>query len=156
MLTIKLKPLIVSLLIPIAVGGFSAFLTMKGMQEYQLMQQPSLSPPPIVFAIVWPILYILMGVSSYLVYTSKTAGNKKTAYSLYALQLAVNFFWSIIFFNLKMYGFSTIWILLLIALVIGMIINFLKFSSAGGYLQIPYLLWLCFATYLNFMVYMLN
>lgn len=155
MFTIKLKPLVISLLIPLAVGGLSALLTISGMRGYANITKPPLSPPSAVFAVVWPILYLLMGIGAYIVYTAESK-HKKSAYALYGAQLAVNFFWSILFFNFKLYLFSTIWIFLLIALVGAMIIAFVRIRPLAGYLQIPYFLWLCFAAYLNFTVYLLN
>lgn len=155
MFTIKLKPLIISVLIPLAIGAVSAFLSMSGMREYANTVQPPLSPPPAVFTVVWSVLYLLMGISAYMVYMSESK-LKKSAYTLYGVQLGVNFLWSILFFNFKLYLFSTIWILLLIALVGAMIIGFLRIRPLAGYLQIPYFLWLCFAAYLNFTVYLLN
>ena len=156
MLTIKLKPLVISILIPLAVGGLSAWLSMDGMREYsQTAVQPPLSPPMWLFPVVWSILYILMGISSYIIYM-KNPQNGSNALPIYAAQLIVNFFWSIIFFRFKLYFLAFLWLLLLIGLVIAMIVSFSRISKLAGYLQIPYLVWLVFAGYLNYMVFMLN
>lgn len=149
----KIKNLIISILIPLLVGGLSAILSSNGMEAYKLLDKPSLSPPGIVFPIVWTILFILMGISSYLVYVKK--GNNK-ALTLYVIQLIVNFFWSIIFFALELRLLAFFVIIALIILVALMIKEFYKINKTSAYLQIPYLLWLLFAAYLNYSVYLLN
>lgn len=152
---IKWKPLIVCLLIPLAVGGLSALLTMGSMEIYGALKQPPLSPPGFLFPIVWSILFILMGISSYLVYVSDSK-NKTKALIIYAVQLVFNFFWTIIFFNMQSYLFAFIWLVILWILIIAMIISFWKISKPAALLQIPYLLWVTFAGYLNLGVYLLN
>ena len=97
---IKWKPLIICLLIPLAVGGLSALLTMGSMDVYANLNQPPLSPPGFLFPIVWTILFILMGISSYLIFVSDDR-NKTKALVLYAIQLVFNFVWSLIFFNMQ-------------------------------------------------------
>ena len=149
----KIKNLIISILIPLFVGGLSSLLTGNGMKSYKILNKPPLSPPGIVFPIVWTILFILMGISSYLIY--KERHNEK-ALKLYALQLIFNFFWTIIFFGLKLRFLAIIWILILLALIILMIQEFLKLNKTAGYLQIPYLMWTTFATYLTIAIYILN
>ena len=152
----KYKPFIISIAIASSVGGLSALLTKDNMSVYEQINKPPLAPNSIVFPIVWTILFILMGVSSALVYQQKEKQNVSTALIVYAVQLFVNFFWSIIFFNLKMYLFSFIWLILLLLLIIWMIYEFYKINKVAAYLQIPYLLWVTFAGYLNFMIYYLN
>ena len=151
----NLKSLIICILIPLGVGALSALLSGNIMNNYQSMAQPPLSPPGWIFPIVWAILYILMGISSWLIYTSDSF-YRKSALQVYALQLVVNFFWTIIFFNLQMYLFAFIWLLFLLVLIIVMIIAFYRINKTAAYLLIPYLLWVCFAGYLNFGVYLLN
>ena len=152
----KYKPYLISILIALAVGGLSAWLTKNGMDAYQKnVIQPPLSPPMILFPIVWSILYILMGIGSAIIYKSD-APTRKTALISYGLQLIVNFFWSIIFFNMGAYLFAFIWLVLLWALIINMIVEFRKINKTAAYLQIPYLLWVTFAGYLTLMVYILN
>ncbi len=152
---IKWKPLIISLLIPLVIGGLSALLTRNSMMVYERIQKPALAPPSIVFPIVWTILFLLMGISAYLIYTSN-AKNKQSALVIYAFQLLVNFLWPILFFGLQAYLFSFIWILLLWILILLMIWQFYKAVPLAAYLQIPYLLWVTFAAYLNLMVFLLN
>lgn len=146
--------LVISILIPIAVGYLSALLS-GNMVSYSSLSKPPLSPPAVVFPIIWTLLYILMGISSYTIYRSDHAG-KSEALKTYFLQLFFNFCWSILFFGLKQYLFAFLWLLVLILLICMMIRQFYKISPAAAYLQIPYLLWCLFAAYLNFMIYVLN
>lgn len=146
--------LLIAILIPLAVGSLSALLS-GGMNSYAVLNKPALSPPAILFPIVWSILYVLMGISSYIIATSDSP-DKKKALSVYWLQLLFNFFWSIFFFRFSLYLFSFVWLLAMIALIIIMIYRFYKISPIAAYLQIPYLIWCIFAAYLNFMVYQLN
>ncbi len=152
---IKWKELIISLIIPLGVGALSAYLTRDSMELYGNLNQPPLAPPSIVFPIVWTILFLLMGVSCYLVYTSNSL-NKREALALYGVQLAVNFIWPLLFFNMQVYFIAFIWLLLLWVLVALMIWQFYKAKPLAAYLQIPYILWLTFAAYLNFAVFMMN
>ena len=108
---INWKVLIWSIAIPLLVGAFSAFLTMDSMQSFDLITKPPLSPPAWLFPVVWSILFVLMGIASYLVYTSNAPTEQKNrALTVYAVQLVVNFFWSIIFFNLEAYLFAFLWL----------------------------------------------
>lgn len=121
---------------------------------YQNLIKPNISPPTFVFPIVWTILYLLMGISLYLV--SEEYGNKIKYYLIYLIQLIVNILWPILFFKFNLFGLSFLWILLLLVLVIIMIKNFYQISRKAAYLQIPYLIWLIFASYLNFSIFLLN
>ncbi|MBQ3022477.1 MAG: tryptophan-rich sensory protein [Clostridia bacterium] len=154
----KLKPYVISVLIALGVGGLSALLTSGNMNIYDKIISPPLSPPGILFPIVWTVLYTLMGISSALVYAKGKEEDIDTssALGIYLIQLAVNFFWSIIFFNLQAYLFAFIWIILLWILIITMIKRFYEISPLAAYLQIPYLLWVTFAAYLNLAIYILN
>lgn len=153
----KLKPYIISVIISLAVGGVSALLTKNNMNIFEKINMPPLSPPSVVFPIVWAVLYILMGISSAIIYKNGTDREEvQSALKVYALQLAVNFFWSLIFFNMQAYLFAFIWLILLWVLVIAMIVKFKKISPAAAWLQIPYLLWITFAGYLSLMIYLLN
>ncbi len=154
---IKWKPLIISVVIPLLVGGLSALLTRDSMQTFDEITKPPLSPPGWLFPVVWTILYILMGIASYLVLTADVPmGEKKTPLIFYAAQLAVNFFWSIFFFNFELYLFSFIWLVLLWVLIIITAVLFYRVSKPAAWLLIPYLLWVTFAGYLNFTIYLLN
>lgn len=154
---IKWKQLLICVAIPLAVGALSALLSGDGMAEFAVLNKPPLSPPAWLFPVVWTILYVLMGIASYLVLTSGTSTDKITkALTVYGLQLAVNFFWSIIFFRLSMYLFAFFWLLLLWLLIIVTMVRFYRVKELAGDLMIPYLLWVTFAGYLNFGIYLLN
>lgn len=155
MKSINWKNLILSLIISLGVGGLSGLLTKGGMDTFRLLRKPPLSPPGFLFPIVWTILYALMGVSAYLIVESgfPAKGNALTAY---AIQLAVNFFWSLIFFNQENYLCAFIWLLLLWALVLVMILMFRKISRTAAWLQLPYFLWVTFAAYLSGGIWLLN
>ena len=140
-----------------AVGGLSGWLTREGTRIYQAtVAQPPLSPPPLVFPIVWGILFALMGIGAARVSLSPVSGRRTRALLLFGLQLLFNFFWSIIFFNLQAFGFAFLWLAVLWGLILGMILQFARVDKPAAYLQIPYLLWVTFALYLNAGVWMLN
>ena len=148
--------LIKSIAIPLLVGVVAGLLSRNGMEVFEMVNKPPLSPPVFLFPIVWTILYILMGISAYLIIKSDANPEEKTkALKIYIYQLIVNFLWPIFFFNLKWYFFSFLWILLLWVLIIVMIREFSRISKTAGYLLIPYLLWVTFATYLTFAIWAL-
>ena len=151
----KYKPYLKSIALPLAVGAVSAIFTMKGMPYYDMQEKPFFTPPDFIFPIVWTILYILMRISAARIKQSSDP-KKYQALKTYWLQLAVNFFWSVLFFGLHQYFLAFLWLLLLWALVLAMILIFRKVDPLAAYLQIPYLLWLTFAAYLNFGVWFLN
>lgn len=151
----KYKPYLVSIAIALAVGGSSAIFTAKGMPYYDMQEKPWFAPPNIVFPIVWTILYVLMGISAAKIWQTNDS-QKKSALQIYAWQLAVNFFWSVIFFGLHQYFLAFLWLLLLIVLVVKMIFAFAEIKKTAARLQLPYLLWCCFAAILNFAVWWLN
>ena len=152
---INFKKLAICLGISLGVGLLSGIISMTGMESFKQANTPPLTPPDFIFPIVWTILFILMGISSYIISTSDSP-DKTTALAVYGLQLGVNFFWPLLFFNLSAYLFSFIWIILLWILIIVMIKLFWNISKPAALLQIPYLLWVTFAAYLNFGVYLLN
>ncbi len=154
----KIKPYLISIIIALAVGGLSAFLTRNNMNIYDRINQPDLAPSPIVFPIVWTILYTLMGISSAKIWLQKNEKPELVTDALFAyvVQLILNFVWSLIFFNLQNYLFAFIWLVLLWIVIVIMIMRFYKVSPLAAYLQIPYLIWVTFAGYLNFMIYLLN
>lgn len=147
------KDLIISVLVPLGLGFLVSILTNSNM--YGSIIKPSFAPPGILFPIVWTILYILMGISSYLVSISNHYLKDKSLI-IYYIQLIINLLWSFFFFTFKLYLFSFIWIILLIIIVIIMIIMFYKINKLSAYLQIPYLIWIIFASILNFSIYLLN
>ena len=151
------KLLALCIAIPLAVGALAGFLTSGSMEAFNQLEKPALSPPGILFPIVWTILYVLMGIASYLVLTSGQGKIKiKDALFTYGLQLIFNFFWSIWFFNLEWYLFAFVWLLILWVLIFNTTVSFYEISKPAAYLLIPYLLWVTFAGYLNFSIYLLN
>lgn len=151
---IDFKTLLYSILIPVFLGSFVGFLTAP-FNNYNDFNQPFFAPPAIVFPIVWTILYTLMGISSYLIIKSDS-DKKNEALFIYGIQLVINLFWSVWFFIFRFYLLSFIWILLLIGFVVVMIKKFYDIDKLSAYLQIPYLLWLIFASILNLSIVFLN
>lgn len=149
----KFKTYFKAILIPVLVGGIVGFL-ISGSIDYNSLEKPFLSPPSITFPIVWTILYILMGIS-YAILESNSLVNSKIN-SIYYLQLFFIALWPIAFFLLKWRLFAFIWIIILAVLIIIMIARFYEKQKTAAWLQVPYLLWTLFATYLNFGVYLLN
>ncbi len=154
----KIKVFAVSIFVALAVGALSAFFTKNSMGIYNDIVRPWLSPPSWAFPVVWTILFILMGISAAIIYLDKIAPTvqKDSALLTYALSLIVNFFWSIIFFGGRMFLFAFIWILLLLFLIIRTIMKYYKIDKTAAFLQIPYLVWVSFATYLTFAIWYLN
>lgn len=151
------KLLIKSIALPLLVGAVAGLLTRNAMQDFDVLIKPPLSPPGWLFPVVWTILYTLMGISAYIIKTSDAdAETKSDALTIYNYQLIVNFLWSIFFFNFEWRLFSFFWLLLLWMLIILMIRQFDKISHTAAYLNIPYLLWVTFATYLNYAIWWLN
>lgn len=155
--TIKLRPLILSILLSLGVGLLSGFLVENSSEIYVNLVKPPLSPPAAVFPVVWIILYILMGISAYLIYVADAPKKeKKEALRLYKLQLAMNFLWSFIFFKFNLYFLAFIWLMLLFVAVLIMIKKFNMIDETASALMVPYALWLAFAGYLNLMIILLN
>lgn len=151
-----IKKLLIALAIPVAVGGLSWLLS-GGMGDYRTFNQPPLSPPGWVFPIVWTILYLLMGYSSYRIHTAgKPPALTQRALKLYGAQLALNFLWSIVFFGFEWYLAAFFVLVALWILILLTIREFSTIDETAGDLLIPYLLWVTFAGYLNFGVYFLN
>lgn len=155
--------LIIAIAIPLLVGGLSAFLTKDAMMVFNTIKKPPLAPPGIAFPIAWTILYILMGIASYLIYNldenkliSSQVVLKKNTLIIYVVQLIFNFFWSIIFFKFSMYKFAFVWLVALWILVFAFVKNAMKLNKTAACLMIPYLLWMTFAGYLNVMIVILN
>lgn len=152
---INFKRLILFFAVTFAVGGFAALLTSNSMETYENAVKPMLAPPPIVFPIVWSILYALMAIGAYMVSMSGCE-DKTNAITAYFVQLALNFMWPILFFNLKAFLVSFVWLVILWFAIFDMIKKFRTCSKTAAYLQIPYLIWVTFAGYLNLMIYILN
>lgn len=149
----KIKIYLKSILIPVGIGGIVGLLISKSI-DYNSLIKPPLAPPSIVFPIVWTILYILMG-TSYAILKDKNLLDSKIN-NIYSLQLFFNALWPIIFFLLKLRLLAFIWIVVLDILVIVMIYRFFSKDKLSGSLQIPYLIWILFASYLNLSIFLLN
>lgn len=152
----KLKVYGIFILITEAIGAVAGLLTSLGMDKYAMAEKTALTPPDIVFPIAWSILYALMATGAARVWLAEESGERARGLRLYGIQLAMNFLWSILFFNFQLYGFSFFWLLGLLAVIILMTISFSKTDRLAAYLQIPYILWVSFAGYLNYMIWMLN
>lgn len=151
---INYKKLVFIIVFTFVIGAFFSFFIPNSRGFYTLLEKPLLSPPGIVFPIVWSILYVLMGISLYIV--SEYAYKKEENYLIYIIQLIVNSLWTLLFFGFNLKCLSFLWIILLIVLVVTMIISFYNTNKWAGFLNIPYFLWLLFASYLNFGIYLLN
>ena len=154
----KTKTYVWSIGLTLAVGALSALLTMGNMDVYEDISKPYLSPPGFLFPIVWTILYTLMGISlaNVIIKGRENGISSLSCVIKYTLQLVVNFFWSIIFFNMRAFLFSFVWLCLLWVLILIMMTCFYRISRSSAYINIPYLLWVTFAGYLNYMIYILN
>lgn len=140
-----------------AVGALSGWLTRSGAAHYAASAaKPPLSPPGVVFPLVWGILFALMGIGAARVFRAPVSKARSRALAVFFAQLAVNFFWSILFFNLRAYGPALLWLALLWALILWMIRAFSRVDPSAAGLQLPYLLWVSFAAYLNLGVWLLN
>lgn len=153
---INWKKLLICLAIPLAVGGLAALLS-GGMSDYGAMVKPPLSPPGWVFPVVWSALYLLMGYASYRILESGASeGEIKRALTLYGAQLLANFIWPLLFFGGGWFLLSFLWLIVLWVLIFLTIRAFCKIDETAGNLLLPYILWVTFAAYLNFGIYLLN
>ena len=140
-----------------AVGVLSGLLSREGTEIYaQTVIKPPLAPPGILFPIVWTVLYALMGIGAAMVWLEEESALRKRGINIFVAQLMVNFFWSLVFFNLQAFGLAFFWLLTLLALVVWMAYTFYQVRPLAGLLQIPYILWLLFAAYLSAGVWILN
>ncbi|MBQ4557837.1 MAG: tryptophan-rich sensory protein [Clostridia bacterium] len=151
---INWKLLLFSLIVPLVVGGLSTLIIKDNLDIYSSINLPDFAPPSFLFGIVWTVLYVLMGVSFYLILNKSTKKNEAVYY--FILQLFVNFLWPIVFFNFRLFWLAFALIVLLLYLIIMMIISFYKISKPSAILQIPYLIWTAFATVLNLAIAILN
>lgn len=158
----KIKPYIlpysIAIAIPLTVGIASAALTKDSMDVYSELNAPPLAPPAFLFPIVWSVLFILMGISSAMIFTSKERNPEAAKRGLiyYAVSLALNFAWSIVFFNLQAAFFALLVLIALLYCIVRTILEYRKVWPVAAYLQIPYALWVGFAGYLNAGIWLLN
>ena len=153
----KWLPYVLWILFTEAVGFLSGWLTRQGSELYsQAIVKPPLSPPAMVFPIVWGLLFVLMGIGAARIYLAEPSPARTRSLRIFLLQLAFNFFWSILFFNFQAFGIALIWLLILWGLILWMIFSFRQVDPLTAWLQVPYLLWVTFAAYLNFGVWRLN
>lgn len=145
-------------MIPLLVGAFAGFFTSSGVNGwYATANKPWFNPPNWIFAPVWTVLYIMMGIALYLVWKSGAEKTiKQTAIILFAVQLTLNFFWSFIFFKLQLPGWAFAEIILMWAMIFITILWFGKISSAAAWLLVPYISWVSFASVLNYAIWKLN
>ena len=152
---LKVKPFIIALAVPFGVQLLSYFVTKGSMDFYSEINKPPLAPPGWLFPVVWTLLYALMGISSYIIWDARSQYTKE-ALTIYGIQLAFNFCWSIFFFVMESFLLSLVWLGGLFVIIFIMIAAFWKIDRIAAYLQIPYAIWVLFAGYLNAGVYFLN
>ena len=152
----KTKSLLICLAIPLLTGALSGWITRDGIETFQLLNKPPLSPPGWLFPVVWTVLYIMMGIASWLIAGSGQNENRKECLILYGAQLIVNFFWPVFFFRCQWYFFAFLWLLLLWYLILMTLKCFSEINKKAGYLMVPYLIWVTFAGYLNLFISIMN
>ena len=140
----------------LAVGMLSGFLTREGMAQVSKLPQSVLTPPSWVFPVVWSILYTLMAIGAAKIWMSPESEERSRGLWLYLFQLIFNFFWSLFYFNMQAFGFSLLWLIALWILILLMILSWRKTDKLAAWLQIPYLIWVAFAGYQNFVMWRLN
>ena len=150
--------LIISIAIPLAVGALGACFTSESVNGwYATLSKPAFNPPNWLFAPVWTILYILMGIAFYIIWKSHSKLNKRyTGYTYYWLQLVLNFLWTFIFFGQRNIGLALLDIVLLFIMIAGTIMSFRKISKTAAWLLAPCICWVAFAMALNFAIWKLN
>ncbi len=155
-LKLRWKPLIVSLLLALLAGGLGALLG-GGMDSYEALSRPPLSPPGWLFPVVWTLLYLMMGAAAYRIYVLRyPVAERRGALRLYAVQLLANALWPGLFFGLGLYWGAAAWLAMLLALVLWTWSRFKRLDDLAGILMIPYALWCAFALYLNTGIAVLN
>ncbi len=153
----KFVKLILCILIPLAIGAISGIATSSGLNDwYMALNKPVFNPPGYLFGPVWTVLYIFMGVSLYLIWKSPVNEQRTRAIALFAIQLFLNFWWSFLFFKFQLLGIAFIEIILIWMSIVAMIYAFYQIHKPAAYLQIPYLLWVSFASVLNGAIWWLN
>jgi len=146
----------IAIAIPLVTGALSRLLSRGGMAQFGDLNQPVLSPPGWLFPVVWTVLYVLMGIASYLVFVQPDSPRRTAALRVYGVQLFFNFFWSILFFRFGAYWAAFVWLILLWLLIVITMARFEGLSKTAVWLLVPYLLWVSFAGYLNAAVAQLN
>ncbi len=153
----KIIQFIICLLIPLAVGGLSGFATSKNIESWhQYLIKPWFNPPNYLFGPVWTSLYLLMGISFFIIVNKTASEQRNKAFIAFFIQLTLNFMWSFIFFQFHQIGLAFIEIILLWFAILWMMVQFYKVDKLAAYLNIPYLLWVSFASVLNFAIWNLN
>ena len=152
----KIRPYVGFCALALLVGGLSSVITQGEMEAFSALRQPPLSPPGWVFPVAWTILYLLMGVGMALVWRKSDGERRRRAVTIWGVQLAANFLWPMLFFLWQLRLLSLVWLVVLLILVAKMTSEFEKTSVPAARMQIPYLLWLLFAAYLNLGVWILN
>ena len=152
----KIKPYVGFSALALLAGGLSGILTQGEMEAFSALRQPPLSPPGWVFPAAWTVLYLLMGIGMEIVWRKSDGGIRRRAVIIWGVQLAANFLWPLLFFLWQLRLLSLVWLVVLLILVANMTSEFEKTSVTAARLQIPYLLWLLFAAYLNLGVWILN
>lgn len=151
------KPYVFWIALAEGVGAFSGWLTREGMELYKSeLVKPPLSPPGVVFPIVWAVLFALMGLGAARVYLAPASAARSRSLRRFLVQLAFNFVWPLLFFNLRQFGLAFFWLAALWVLILRMILAYREVDKAAAWLQLPYLLWVTFAAYLNLGVWVLN
>ena len=152
----KIRPYVGFSALALLVGGLSSVITQGEMEAFSTLRQPPLSPPGWVFPVAWTILYLLMGVGMAIVWRKSDGERRRRAVTIWSVQLGANFLWPLLFFLWQLRLLSLVWLVVLLILVANMTSEFEKTSVTAARLQIPYLLWLLFAAYLNLGVWILN
>jgi translocator protein len=153
----KYVTLIICILLPLIIGSLSGLGNVGSLNEwYVQLKKPAFNPPGYLFGPVWTVLYILMGISLYLAWKSPAGNQRDYALTIFALQMALNFAWTFIFFHFRQPGWALVEIIALWLLIFIMIFTFYRINKTAALLQIPYLLWVSFATVLNASIWILN
>ncbi|MFB6457128.1 TspO/MBR family protein [Chitinophaga sp. Hz27] len=153
----KFFNIVICIALPLITGGVSAYITAQHVRTwYPSLIKPSFNPPNAIFAPVWTVLYILMGISLYLVLQQPKSNERTKAIILFGIQLFFNFCWSILFFRFQLISVALIDILLLWFSIVFMIRQFYRVAATAANLQWPYLAWVSFATILNASIWYLN